>query len=128
LNKFNAFLTSLKQYQNISELSFDALGFKVRMVTLELQDELEVGKILTLKAKATNIALAKEINKDISISNQLKGLVVEVDNGEILCSVKIKIEDTIIESIITQNSASAMNIKVGDDIVALIKASDLSYE
>jgi len=49
-----------------------------------------------------------------------------MDSGEILCSVRIKLQDTILESIITQSSALKMDIKVGDTIIALIKASDVS--
>lgn len=126
MNQIKATITNIKKHQNISALSFDALGFHMSMVALELNEKLQVGTHVTIKAKATNISLAKEIEHQISISNQLHGEVYEIDNGVILCSVKIKIKDTILESIITQNSASKMDIKVGDKIIALIKATDIS--
>lgn len=126
MNKIEATITEIKKHQNISALSFSALGSTMSMVALEIDEKLQIGTEVILKAKATNISLAKEIQNQLSISNQLQGEIFEVSYGAILCSVKIKIGDTLLESIITQNSASKMDIKVGDTIIALIKATDVS--
>lgn len=126
MNQIKATITDIKKHQNISALRFDALGFKMSMVALELNEKLQIGSEVTIKAKATNISLAKELQTQITISNQLQGEIYEIDNGEILCSVRIKVQETILESIITQSSALKMDIKVGDTIIALIKASDVS--
>ena len=126
MNLITATIRDIKKHQNISALRFDALGFELGMVALEIDETLQIGAVVNLKAKATNIALAKEINRQLSISNQLKGRVVEINHGEILCSVKLKVQETTLESIITEHSAIAMNINIGDTIVALIKASDIS--
>ncbi len=126
MNKIKATITKIIKHQNISALSFNALGFEMGMVALEIDENFQVGTEVMLFAKATNISLAKEIQNQLSISNQLQGEVCEVSYGAILCSVKIQIENTVLESIITQNSASKMDIKVGDKIIALIKASDVS--
>jgi molybdopterin-binding protein len=126
MNSIKAIIKEIKKHQNISAITFDALGVEMSMVALELDDKLQIGMQVNIKAKATNISLAKHIENTLSISNQLQGVVEEINNGTILCNVKIKIEDTIIESIITQNSASNMDIKTGDRIIALIKATDIS--
>ena len=126
MNLISATITDIKKYQNISTLSFDASGLKLSMVALEVDEKLQIGTQVNLKAKATNIALAKDINSQISISNQLRTKVQEITHGEILCSVKLKLAESTLESIITQNSATAMNIQIGDEIIALIKASDIS--
>ena len=126
MNLISATVTEIKKHQNISTLSFDASGQKLSMVALEVDEKLQVGTEVNLKAKATNIALAKDINSQLSISNQLKANVQEITHGEILCSVKLRFNEFTLESIITQNSAVAMNIQTGDEIIALIKASDIS--
>ncbi len=126
MNTIKAIITEIKKHQNISALSFNALNSTMSMVALELDENLQIGTKVLLKAKATNISLAKEIQNELSISNQLQGEVFEVSNGTVLCSVKIKIGESVLESIITQNSASRMDIKVGDTIIALIKATDVS--
>lgn len=126
MNIIDAIITDIKKYENISAVSFDANGVKISMVALELDSKLQLSTKVKLKAKATNIALAKGINSQISIANQLKAVVVDVVNGEILCSVKLNMQGVALESIITQNSALAMDIKVGDELIALIKSNDIS--
>ena len=126
MNIINATITDIKKYEDISAVYFDANGVEIGMVALELDPELKIGTKVQLKAKATNIALAKGLNAQISIANQLEAVVEDVVNGEILCSVKLSIKDTVMESIITQKSAVSMDIKTGDRIIALIKSNDIS--
>ncbi|MBU0632419.1 TOBE domain-containing protein [bacterium] len=126
MNLIEAVITDIKKYEGISAVSFDASGLHVSMVALELDSKLQIGTKVRLKVKATNIALAKAIGSQISIANQLDTVVDEILNGEILCSIKLLLNDTPLESIITQRSALAMNIKKGDKIIALIKSNDIS--
>lgn len=126
MNHLKATVTNLKKFDGVSEIEFETPHHKLSMVALEINDDLKTGSKLILQAKATNIALATQIEEFISISNQLHVNVVEVEYGEILCSVKLQFEDTLLESIISKKSASKMDIKVGNTLIALIKASDLS--
>ena len=128
MNTIQATITSIKKYQNISAVELNAFSIPINMVALELNEKLKTGLHVNIKTKSTNISLAKNLQTDLSISNQLECEVVELNHGEILCSVKMKIQDTILESIITQNSALKIDIKVGDKIIALIKATDISIE
>ncbi|WP_200764022.1 TOBE domain-containing protein [Nitrosophilus alvini] len=81
---------------------------------------------MKLGVKATNIALAKNLDGQLSISNQLTCTIEQINNGELLSSVKLRIGSHLIESIITRESSLRMNLKTGDIVVALIKASELS--
>jgi molybdopterin-binding protein len=77
-------------------------------------------------AKATNIALAKEHPGMMSISNRLEVRIEAVDMGALLCSVRFDFAGELWESIITRGSTLAMELDLGDKIVALIKSSELS--
>jgi molybdopterin-binding protein len=81
---------------------------------------------VTLRTKATNIAIAKELQGMLSYSNQLKVSIQAIEMGSLLCSVKLLFEDTVLESIITADSAKRMQLKVGENVTALIKSSDLA--
>ncbi len=126
MNIIEATITDIKKYEGISAVGFDAYGTPVSMVALELDPKLQIGTKVWLKVKATNIALAKEIGSNISIANQLDTVVENITHGEILCNIKLLLKNTPLESIITQKSALAMNIKTGDKIIALIKSNDIS--
>jgi len=125
MNKINATIESIEFHEGISAVTFDAMAHKLMMVSLDLNKSLKKGTHVTLGIKATHIALSKKLHDDISLSNQLIGSIRNIENGKILCSVILYVKGTYLESIITQKSAQRMNIKIGDEIVALMKASDL---
>ena len=119
----------LKKYASIKlDAHQKNIAIKKAITESQINEKLKTGLHVNIKTKSTNISLAKNLQTDLSISNQLECEVVELNHGEILCSVKMKIQDTILESIITQNSALKIDIKVGDKIIALIKATDISIE
>ena len=62
----------------------------------------------------------------ISSRNGIKGKVEKDEEGPITANVKIKIENpTEITAVITKESVGDLNIKVGDEVVAIIKATEV---
>lgn len=64
----------------------------------------------------------------ISGRNKIKGKVTNVTLGTVNAEVEIDAGNNIkIVGIITKNSAVDMNIKLGDEITALVKASSVMF-
>lgn len=62
----------------------------------------------------------------ISARNQIKGIVEKVDTGLITATVKIKLASSeIITSTITKEAVEELNIKVGDEVIAVIKSTEV---
>ena len=120
---------TIKDIQNIDNLNivkFDFYDTTLTMMSLELNDSVRVGTKAKLSIKPTHVAVAKNLSGELSYSNQLKAKVTSIENGKLLSSIKLKYFDTIIESIITSSSSKRMNLHVKDDVIVLIKASELS--
>lgn len=126
MNQISAVITDMKSSDSINIVTFAVADQPMRMMALELSDRLSVGSKVILGAKATNIALAKEKNEMLSISNQLDATIESIKMGALLCSVTFNFAGHILESIITRESAEKMQLDVGVAIVALIKSSELS--
>jgi len=126
MNLIPAIITDIQSIDNITIVSFKTAHYAMRMMSLELNGSLSIGSEVILGVKATNIALAKEITGMLSISNQLKVAIEQINMGSLLCSVKFKFENQIWESIITRDSAQRMELKAGDKMTALVKSSELS--
>ncbi|MCJ7765109.1 MAG: TOBE domain-containing protein [Thiovulaceae bacterium] len=126
MNKLSATITDIKSVDSVNVVTFDVAKRTMKMMSLELSETLVVGSKVMLGAKATNIALAKEANSMMSISNQLDVRIERIDMGALLCSVKFDFAGHLLESIITRDSALKMQLAVGDTVVALIKSSELS--
>jgi len=62
----------------------------------------------------------------LSARNQIKGKVVEVRKGAITAHVRIDIGNgVVITSSITNEAVDDLGVRVGDDAIAVIKASDV---
>ncbi len=68
----------------------------------------------------------ENIGLKISARNKLKGTVQQVDKGIIIAKVKIKIETpAVITAIISKEAVEELDVKTGDKIEAVIKATEV---
>ena len=121
-----ATVTEIKNCDNLNIVSFNCHNQTFSMMSLELDENIQIGTKVKLSTKPTHIAVGKKFIGDISYSNQLNTTIQDIENGELLSSISLKFFDTTLESIITLNSSKNMNLKKGDDVIAFIKASELS--
>ncbi len=126
MNTIKACVTKIEGIDSVNLVSFDAQGESLVMMSLELNPSLEIGSRVLLGIKATTVSVAKDKQTMLSISNQIPVRIESINNGELLSSIKLSFSDTIIESIITKNSVLRMDLKPQDELIALVKASDLS--
>jgi molybdopterin-binding protein len=116
----------IKTKDNLNIVEFDFNNILLKMMSLELNKDLKIGSKVELLVKPTGVAISKKYIENISLSNQALAKIVAVENGELLSSLSLQINDTFIESIITKESSQRLDLQKGDIINILIKASDLS--
>lgn len=62
----------------------------------------------------------------ISARNQLKGKIVSIELGEVMANVKIQLNNAeIVTAIITRDSVDALELREQDDVIAVIKATEI---
>jgi molybdopterin-binding protein len=61
----------------------------------------------------------------LSARNQLVGVVKSIKLGDVMAEVVIQVGTFEIVSAITRGSADAMNLKVGDQVKAIIKSTEV---
>jgi molybdopterin-binding protein len=64
----------------------------------------------------------------LSARNQLSGTVEEIQVGDIMAHVVVKVGDNLIESIITRNSAEELKLKKGDAVRAVVKSTEVMIQ
>ena len=128
MSNFIATIKKINSVDNLNIVEFDFNGITLKMMSLDLNDDVQIGKKVRLLVKPTNISLAKNLVGEISLSNQIVANIQSLENGQLLTSVILEINDTILESIITVDSSKRMNLQIGESVTILIKASNLSIE
>ncbi|MGW2459972.1 TOBE domain-containing protein [Streptomyces argyrophyllae] len=97
-------------------------------VTLEAVEQLGLtpGSPVTALVKATEVSLAANRVEGLSIRNQLHGTVIRLSLGEAMATVRVAVEGGELTAAITKDAAGDLGLFVGSDVVALIKATEVS--
>lgn len=61
----------------------------------------------------------------VSARNKLAGTVKEINIGQVMTEIVLKIGENEVVAIVTKKSAEGLGLKVGDKAVALIKATEI---
>jgi molybdopterin-binding protein len=61
----------------------------------------------------------------LSARNHLVGTIEEIQWGDVVVHVTVRVGDHIIESVITRRSADEMALKKGDAVTAVVKATEV---
>jgi molybdopterin-binding protein len=61
----------------------------------------------------------------LSARNHLQGTIEEIQWGDVLAHVTVRVAGGIIESVITRRSAEEMGLKQGDTVTAVVKATEV---
>ncbi|RLA76685.1 MAG: transporter [Epsilonproteobacteria bacterium] len=125
MSMINASIIEIQSVDNLNIVSFDFSGTTLKMMSLDLSDEMQVGRKVILNVKPFHITIVKEFYGEISYSNKLNAVVQSYENGELLSSVKLLVNGVVFESIITKELVLEMELKIGDNVIVMIKASDL---
>jgi len=126
MNQITASVTDIQSVDNLNIVTFKANDNSLKMMSLDLSSKLVVNARVSLSFKPTTVAIAKNSSGDLSFSNQLKVKIISLEVGTLLSSLKLGFYEYTLESIITSESVKRMNLNVGDNVIALIKSSDLS--
>jgi molybdopterin-binding protein len=64
----------------------------------------------------------------ISARNQLPGIVEDIQIGDIMAHVVVKVGGNLVESVITRNSAQELQLKKGDSVRVVIKSTEVMIQ
>ena len=62
---------------------------------------------------------------DLSARNQLRGTVLSVAVEGVMAEVRVRIGDQELVSVITRGSAERLELRPGDDVIAVIKSTEI---
>ena len=127
MNTLKAKVTQIDSMDNLAIVKFDYQGLALSMMSLGIKD-LKVESQVIISINASHIAIGKDLKGDISLSNRFDCVIKELDKGELLSSIKLRINDDCLTSIITTSSVNRLNLQVGDEVQALVKASEISIK
>jgi molybdopterin-binding protein len=64
----------------------------------------------------------------LSARNQLAGTITDIQLGDIMAHVVVKVGDNLIESVITRHGAEELKLKKGDSVRAVVKSTEVMIQ
>jgi molybdopterin-binding protein len=64
----------------------------------------------------------------LSARNQLPGTIQEIQIGDIMAHVVVKVGDNLVESVITRYSAEQLGLKKGDAVKIVVKSTEVMIQ
>ncbi|HRX12947.1 MAG TPA: TOBE domain-containing protein [Draconibacterium sp.] len=130
MNKLPGTISKIQQSGAILLVDVDVEGvlFSAMLIESATQPEwLQTGNSIELIFKETEVSLAKNLSGLISTRNRMKCEITQIELGELLSKIDLKFQRFQISSAITTRSVNLLNLKIGDQVEALVKANEISF-
>ncbi|KHE91094.1 MAG: TOBE domain-containing protein [Candidatus Scalindua rubra] len=86
---------------------------------------LSEGDSITVLIKGTDVMLAKSLSGMISARNRVSGIVKQIIRGDVVSKVFVESQEEMLHAIITNTSLEEMDIREGNEIMAIVKSTEL---
>jgi molybdopterin-binding protein len=63
---------------------------------------------------------------EINVRNQFRGKIKEIIEGPVVSEVDVETANGIVTSVITTRSIRDLDLQIGSEVIALVKATDVS--
>lgn len=93
--------------------------------TPETATYLEVNQKVTLLFKETEVILGVGNQKQLSLQNQIPGVVSTVESGKLLSKLRIQTDVGLITSIVSAAAVMHLNLQEGSKVYAMIKLNEV---
>ena len=109
------------------DINVDGQGFSAMLIESAMIPEwIRTGKQVNLVFKETEVSLAKNLSGLISMRNRIKCTVEHIERGELLSKISLRFQKYTLTSAITTRSVDMLDLKIGDEVEALVKANEVS--
>ena len=129
MNKLTGIISRIQQSGAILLVDVDVDGHSFSAMLIESASQPEwlyTGNIIELIFKETEVSLAKNLSGIISMRNRMKCTVQHIERGELLSKISLQFQTYQVTSAITTRSVENLQLAVGDEVEALVKANEVS--
>lgn len=118
-------ISAIEQNDGVSVFEFSAENLSLKMLSLENLQNLKIGDEVRLNFKSSDVFVATSSLLNCSVSNEIKAQISSIQKGQITSSLHLNAGEFEFESIITTTSLKRLNLALGDQIYAYVKATSL---
>ncbi len=129
MNKLPAIIKQVQKSGAILLVDAEVEGNNFSALIIESSNHtnwLSVGNSIYIVFKETEVSLAKDLSGRISLRNRMNCKVLNIVRGDLLSTIQLQFNKYNITSAITTRAVNSLQLVVGDDVEALVKANEVS--
>lgn len=129
MNKLTGVITQIQNAGAIMLVDIDVDGHAFSSLLIESTVNpiwIHMGNTIDLVFKETEVTLAKNLSGRISMRNHMFCRVMHIERGNLLSNITLQFQNYAIMSSITTRATDSLNLKVGEEIEALVKANEVA--
>lgn len=129
MNRIDLIIKEVYCSGGIILVDMETEGFPMSALLIDAADNpgwLKKGNAISAVFKETEVSIARGLSGIISLRNKLPCSVINIKRGELMSVISLKFQHYIIDSAITTRSVGLLNLKENDEVLALIKANEIT--
>jgi molybdopterin-binding protein len=128
MNRFHGKITAITSSGNISLVDAEVAGKPMSAIVIGTPENtayLRAERDIILLFKESEVSIGKNLQGQISLRNQLDGVITEIISGQIFSKITLDIGNGPLVALITTRAAQRLQLQVGDQVTAFIKANEV---
>jgi molybdopterin-binding protein len=126
LNNISGQISHIQAEGSFRLLEIESLSNTFKVIIIDNgNDEYQKGDELRLLFKETEVAIATKKLPEISLQNQLEGIIESIESDQILSRLIIQTIHGPIASVITTSSVRRLQLALGHQVVAMVKTNEI---
>ncbi len=130
MNSIEGRIKTIANAGSLSVVSLDTISNEIiKVIVLDTPDTapyLQLGKQVKAVFKETEVIVGSTAaDTHISIENKIKGRVLKIEKGNLLCQLIIETKLGTISAVLTTDALARMEITVAKDVVVMIKINEI---
>lgn len=126
MNRLKCVITSVAKSDMLTKI--DMLCGDVALTAFAIDMDYDTDRIneeVTVLFKESEVSIAKNFVGDISLQNRFTCKITDIDKGDLLAQIGLSFLNYKIDSIISMKSVKKMDLHVGDEVLALVKSTEM---
>lgn len=128
MNSFKGEITNLQTSGELSRVKIQIGSEQLSTIVIgnsESMTYLGLGNRIQVIFKETEVIIAKGDTSAVSLQNQIKGQISRINKGDLLSKIEVNTNIGIVKSIITSNAVQQLELKEGEEVIAMIKSNEI---
>jgi|WetSurMetagenome_2_1015567.scaffolds.fasta_scaffold323427_1 molybdate transport system regulatory protein len=129
MNRIEVTITRVLNSGGIIMVDMEAGGLTMTALLIDTPHNpswLIKGNMVYAIFKETEVSIAKDFSGKISLRNKLPCRVRKVERGELMSIIHMTFHDYNIQSAITTRSVEMLDLRLDDEVTAMIKANEIT--